>query len=122
VPIEGGTTVIEYPIHRFLVGYAPESPLGQQDTPPRFVTHTGAEVACRNVLEGNLGYVTDESCYNYFARDRSLAAPDWKLVIPLDGSGLGNQWLLGEGLSKDERPIIEDIVIYVRHRKRPIVH
>ena len=46
-------------------------------------------------------------------------ASDWKLVIPFIDNE--QSWLRGDGLSENERPIIEDIVVYFRYNARPIV-
>jgi hypothetical protein len=119
IPPGGGLPVTEYPINPFIVGYAPHNALALQDSPPSFLTRSGNRTACKNRLENSQGFLTDESCYFFFARDRSLAAPDWKVVIPVHG-GVDNRWILGDGLPEDERPIVEDIVVYVRYRKRPI--
>ncbi len=119
IPPGGGLPVTDYPIRSYIVGYAPQHALARQDSPPAFVTHTTLQPACENVLDNSQGFISDESCYRFFARDRSLGAPDWKLVIPLEG-GPDNAWLLGEGLPEDEQPVIEDIVLHIRYRTRPI--
>ena len=116
IPPSGGQPITEYPTNAFIIGYAPSSVLAQQDEPPEFVTHQ-RHTACRNEIENDQGFIDAERCYFFFARDRSLAAPDWKLVIPL--KGFDNEWLLGEGLTESDKPIIADIVLYFRYRTRP---
>ena len=61
-------------------------------------------------------------CWTTFARDRTLAAPDYKLVIPLffGGGATSTAWITGDGLPEDKRPVIEDIVLYFRYTARPI--
>ena len=57
-------------------------------------------------------------CYNYFARDRSLSAPDWKLVIPnLDDN---QAWLFGKGIAEIDKPEIQDIVLYFRYNAQSV--
>ena len=60
--------------------------------------------------------------WRHFARDRSLASLDWKLVIPIavDGIATDAAWITGDGLPEDQKPIIEDIEIYFRYRSRPV--
>jgi hypothetical protein len=116
-PPGGGMPVLDYPISTFVVGYAPQSTLAQSDEPPTYQTRSGSQAACLNRHENSQGVVEDESCFSYFARDRSLGAIDWKLVLPIDLDG--NGWIMGEGLPDNERPIIEDIVLYFRYRSRP---
>jgi hypothetical protein len=112
-----GNLVREYPIKSHTVGYAPQSPDAALDNPPDFETHTSSLLACKNEPERGGNYVTDERCYNYFARDRSLATPNLKLVIPVD-SGFGNEWVVDDEV---ENPaVIEDIVLYFRYRTRPL--
>jgi hypothetical protein len=110
-----GAVESEYPINSFIVGYAPQNSLSQEDVPPSYVSHSTGFSACKNVPEAGGDYITEERCFNYFARDRSLGSPDWKLVIPFD-VGYDNEWVLNE----DGRPIIEDIVLYIRYRTRPV--
>jgi hypothetical protein len=119
VPAGGGTPTAQYPINPYVIGYAPQSALALQEDPPTFITHSSGMPACKGVAENSQGYLDRESCYQYFARDRSLAAPDWSLVIPVTG-GSNNTWLLGDGLPESSRPIIEDIVLYLRYRRRPV--
>ena len=113
--------VLQYPIKRHVVGYAPQSVNGQRDAPPSFVTRSSPFTACVNHPERN-GSLDDADCWRNFARDRSLAAPDWKLVMPLRiGAGqTDNAWIIGDGLADEDRPLIEDIVVYFRHRTRPV--
>ena len=40
------------------------------------------------------------------------------LVIPFVENR--QSWIMGEGLPEDERPIIEDIILYFRYNSEPI--
>jgi hypothetical protein len=121
IPVGGGAPVADWPINAFTVGYAPEHEQGKSDQPLSYVSRTPALLACRNVPDYSKGFVQDESCYRYFARDRSLSTLDTTLVIPIsDSSGFGNEWVLGDKLPADEKPIVEDIVLYLRFKSRPI--
>jgi hypothetical protein len=43
---------------------------------------------------------------------------DMQLVLPfLDGE---QAWILGEGLKDEDKPVIEDIVVYIRYNAQPI--
>jgi hypothetical protein len=46
---------------------------------------------------------------------------DWKVRLPLtiDNAGTPNSWVVGSGLPREDRPIIEDIVLYFRYHSRP---
>ena len=112
---------LDYPVLTHVVGYAPESALGQRIAPPTFFVKSGELLACINEPERR-GVVDDPSCFRFFGRDRSLAAPDYTLTIPLsiDGADTKNTWLRGEGLPRAARPVIEDVVVYLRYRSRPI--
>ena len=112
-----GNLVREYPIQSYTIGYAPHSADAQVDTPAKFQSHTNALLACKNEPERGGDYVTEERCYNYFARDRSLASPDLTLVIPVD-SGFGNEWVVDT--EAEDPAVIEDIVLYFRYRTRPL--
>jgi hypothetical protein len=109
-----GSITKEFPINSFLVGYAPQNSLAQSQNTPAYVTHSNGLLACKNVPELNGNSISNESCFKYFARERSLGAPDWTLTIPF-GVAYDNDWLFGA-----DNPIIEDIVIYIRYRTRPI--
>lgn len=107
-------------VNTFIAGYAPHHAFGALDVAPDFYTKSVQYDACMN--ENNFDDLSQvhlvDYCFKYFARDRSLGAPDWKLVIPyIDDK---QAWILGDGVREDERPIVEDIVIYVRHSSRPI--
>jgi len=117
----GTLPVLSYPIRKHLIGYAPQSAQAQKDTVPAFVVRSSSFSACINNEELN-GDLLDGTCWRFFARDRSLASPDWKVIVPLfiSGGATDTAWITGEGLTEDERPIIEDIVIYFRYRSRPI--
>jgi hypothetical protein len=114
-------TPVEPKVNSYIVGYTPESAWGQLQAPPSFITQSSGFKACENawglgdpVVPGQL-----EGCFKYFARDRSLGSPDWKLIIPLVDEE--QAWLFGEGLPQNEQPVIEDIVLYFRYNARPIV-
>jgi hypothetical protein len=112
---------LSYPIRTRTVGYAPQSQLASLATPPSFYTISPPFTACVNGGEA-LGSLDGGYCWRYYARDRSLAAPDWKLIVPLkvDGISTDSAWIAQTGLSADEAPVIEDIVLYFRYRSRPI--
>ncbi|MCH2110159.1 MAG: hypothetical protein MK135_12595, partial [Polyangiaceae bacterium] len=110
----------ESKINSYIVGWSPSSDLGQLDAPPSFFTQSGELSACINnhLLADPATSGAQDGCFKFFARDRSLGAPDYTLVIPqLDRD---QEWLLGDGLPANERPIIEDIVLYFRYNDRPI--
>ncbi|MCU0664078.1 MAG: hypothetical protein MUC50_17345 [Myxococcota bacterium] len=112
---------VEPKVNVFTVGYAPQSSYGKMDVPPDFITHSTAFKACQNnwrLDDPNLQN-NEDSCFNFFGRDRSLGAPDWKLVLPLVDNE--QKWILGDGLPTEQKPLIEDIVIYFRYNSRPIV-
>lgn len=109
-----GVTRSEYPINTFIVGYAPQNSLAQKDNTPSYVTHSNGLLACKNVPELGGNVIANESCFKYFARERSLGAPDWSLTIPF-GVAYDNDWVFGA-----DQAVIEDIIIYVRYRTRPI--
>ncbi len=113
-------TDTESKINTYIVGWTPSSTLGQLDNPPSFITQSGELSSCINnhLLADPSTVDSQDGCFRYFARDRSLGAPDYTLVIPqLDRD---QEWLLGDGLPANERPIIEDIVMYFRYNDRPI--
>ena len=111
----------ESKVNVYTVGWSPYHAFGQSDSPPSFQTHSDGFFACKNdrMLADPAQRDQASSCFNFFARDRSLAAPDWKLVIPFVDNE--QSWLTGEGLPEHERPIVEDIVVYFRYNARPIV-
>jgi hypothetical protein len=121
------TSPYEPKVNVFTVGFSEKSTYGKMDTPPDFITHTGAFQSCTNnhALDDPNLRNNEDGCFNYFARDRSLGAPDWKLVIPsldversLDNGG--QSWILGEKLPENKRPVVEDIVLYFRYNAQPI--
>jgi hypothetical protein len=117
----GTLPVLQYPVRTRVVGYAPGNTYASLDSPPSFVTRSQPFTACVNAEE-ETGTLPEAPCWRYFARDRSLSSADWKVVIPLrigDGD-TQNAWIDGEGLRADERPNIDDIVLYFRYRSRPI--
>jgi hypothetical protein len=111
----------QYPIRKHLIGYAPQSDQGRMDSPPSYVTRSASFSACLNQPR-HAGKLQDAPCWRFFSRDRSLASSDWKLVIPvhIGGGATANTWILGEGLPAEDRPVIEDLVLYFRYRARPI--
>ena len=117
----GTLPVLSYPVRTQTVGYAPQSSLAQQTVPPIYATRSNPMTACINFEETH-GTLDDAPCWRLFARDRSLAAPDWKVIVPLeiDGASNDNTWVAGEGLTAQLKPIIDDIVLYFRYRTRPI--
>ena len=120
--VEPGTgPVLEYPIRRYTVGYAPQSLQALLPSPTAYSTTSTELAACINQTE-NAANLEGAGCWRFFARGRSLASLDWRLVIPLlvDGADVGNNWVAGDGLKASERPIITDIVVYFRYRSRPI--
>jgi hypothetical protein len=118
----GTVPITEYPIDIRHAGYAPESPQGQETSPPSYATISGSLQACMNQTETQGILSNQASCWDFYARDRTLAAPDWQILIPLDigGTNTGNGWLKGTGLPAAQRPEIDDIVLYIRYRSRPI--
>jgi hypothetical protein len=81
-------------------------------------------LACRNNQELEREATRDQvaGCWTYFARDRSLAAPDWIFTIPLEGQ----EWVVGIDpatklpLPQANRPQLEDVVIYLRYNARAV--
>ena len=116
----GTAPQLDFPIRTQIVGYAPQSIEGMQPSPPTYVTRSVELPACTNQPEQR-GELVGPDCWRFFARDRSLAAPDWMMILPLriGGAESGNTWLTGEGLREEERPMIENIVVYLRYRSRP---
>gem|GEM_PF-1436527 len=113
--------VSEYTVRPFVVGYAPQSNEAQLDAPRSFATRSGQLTGCLNASESTGGLSSGAECWRFFARGRSLSSMDWRLRIPikLDDANTESSWLMGRGLGRDERPIIEDIVIYLRYSSRP---
>lgn len=115
----GTDPILAYPVRKHIVAYPPANANNDKETVPEYFTRSGSFQAC-------VASATDVSaaggCYRMFARDRSLASPDWKLIIPVlvDGAGTKSQWVLGTGLKKEDRPIIEDVVVYFRYASRPV--
>lgn len=109
-----GQAVRDYPINTYIVGYAPQNSLAQRDSSPSYVTHSNGFLACKNAPESGGNVIANEGCFKFFARERSLGAPDWSLTIPF-GVAYDNDWVFGA-----DRPVIEDIVLYIRYRTRPI--
>jgi len=119
--VELGTApVLDYLIRSMVVGYAPQSRFGQESRPPTYYTRSTNLAACVDSSES--GGAPQDACWQFFARDRSLAAPDWKIVVPLwiDGGDAGNAWIAGEGLPDARKPVVSDIVLFLRYRTRPI--
>ena len=116
----GTMPVLQYPVWTWLVGYAPQSTQAQQQSIPAFFSHSQGFHACLGAEEeypfANL------QCWKVFGRDRSLAAPDWKLVIPLraGGGALESAWIAEEDMAEEDRPVVEDIVVYLRYTSRSL--
>ncbi len=114
---------LEYPIRSFVVGYAPQSTEAQQSVPRSFVTRSSLLRACLNFEEDGVTepLARDAACWRFFGRDRSLSAMDWRLRVPVmvDGAATESAWVLGSGVRREERPLIEDIVVYFRYQTRP---
>lgn len=110
----------ESAVNTYIVGWTPTNALGQLDNPPSFLSQSGELRACINnhLLADPASVDGQEGCFHYFARDRSLGAPDYTLVIPQVDEA--QDWVMGDGLDSDEAPIIEDIVLYFRYNDRPI--
>ncbi|MEW5847247.1 MAG: dickkopf-related protein [Myxococcota bacterium] len=117
----GSLPELDYPIRTQVVGYSSESAQGQQTQPPTYFVRSGELNACLNQAE-SAGRLDGGSCWHFFGRDRSLASPDYTLYIPLaiDGENTSNSWITGAGLPESQRPVIEDVVLYLRYRTRPI--
>ena len=117
----GTDPVVSYPTETWVAGYAPQHANALISDGPSFATRSQRLPACINQAEVG-GRPDWARCWQFFARDRSLAAPDWKLILPLriGGAATGNTWLLGDGLRQEEKPIIEDLVLYFRYRSRAI--
>jgi hypothetical protein len=122
-----------YPTRVWTVGYAPQNSNALQEVPPAYTVRSSSFSMCMG--EDEVGALqkgweggTEESnansggCWKTFARDRSLASLDQKLIIPVwvDDAATGNHWVLGEGLKDDERPLIEDIIVNFRFLSRPV--
>jgi hypothetical protein len=88
--------------------------------PDSFLTHSQTFTACVNNwrLEDPNTVNQEDTCYNYFARDRSLGTQDMTLVLPAVSDR--QSWLLGDGMKDNEKPIIEDIILYFRYNSEPI--
>lgn len=119
---EGQLPQVQYPIRRHIIGYAPQAEEAREETPPTFVTRSGLLSSCLNQPERGGDLSDSPACWRYFARGRSLSSLDWKITVPIniDNAGTENTWILGDGLSDEERPLIEDIVIYFRYSSRPV--
>ena len=113
--------ISEYTIRPFTIGYAPQSNEANRSQPLSFATRSGLLRGCLNAGVESGSIESGAECWRYFARGRSLSANDWKLRIPtlIDDANTENSWILGQGLPSDTRPIIEDIVIYLRYHSRP---
>jgi TolA-binding protein len=114
------TNDIENKVEVYQVGWAPQNSNSDLDNPDTFLTHSQAFTACQNnwKLEDPNSRNNEDACYNYFARDRSLGTLDMTFVLPsVDGS---QNWVFGDGLPDEEKPIIEDIILYFRYNSQPI--
>jgi len=86
--ITSPTGRLDFQINTYLVGPAPQNLANQAPTPPPFETRS-------STWQAWTGSATDvpESAFTRLARDRTLAAPDWVLVIPDVGSA--QRWVFG---------------------------
>ena len=105
------------PLHQCFGGDLSGPFCGNGHGPPR--RESAAQRVLDHAQESN---ANPGGCWKTFARDRSLASLDQKLIIPVwvDDAATGNHWILGEGLKDDERPLIEDIIVNFRHVSRPV--
>jgi len=117
----GTMPTLTYPVRKHIIGYAPQSLEAAKDQPASFYTVSQPFTACVNAPEVQ-GSLDAGLCWRYFARDRALASPDWKIIIPLQvgGASADSAWITGDGLVADEAPVIEDIIVYFRYRSRPV--
>jgi hypothetical protein len=110
--LPGSTTKMGIVVNTFKIG----SPVIESATQKAFQVPSANFDACvnQNSIEQNA------FCWNYFARDRSLAAPDWILSIPLENQ----QWIVGidqntgASIPEKQRGIIEDLVLNIRYSSR----
>jgi len=107
----------------FLSTFKVGSPVVDSSAQQAFQTRSSKFSACVNnsALETVENHDQPVSCWNLFARDRSLAAPDWILTIPVDTQ----KWLIGiddaTGLpiADRDKAIMEDVIVYLRYNARP---
>jgi hypothetical protein len=113
--------VSQYTIQPFTIGYAPQSNEAQRSTPTTFATRSGQMRSCINSEEMAGSLASGAECWRFFARGRSLSANGWQLRIPIliDDANTDSAWVIGRNLPRDQRPIIEDIVVYLRYHSRP---
>jgi hypothetical protein len=100
----------DFQINTYTVGPAPQSLLNQAPNPPAFVTSSVVWPAWTGST------APPDASFMYFARDRTLAAPDWVLVIPDVGGA--QRWVLGQDVDPTSLPVIENLVLYVRYNAR----
>jgi hypothetical protein len=111
---------IEAKTEVYQVGWAPQHAFANLENPDTFLTHSQAFSACQNNwnLEDPNLRKGEDNCYNFFARDRSLSTLDMTFVMPyVDGK---QDWVFGDGLKDEEKPVIEDIILYFRYNSQPI--
>lgn len=115
--VSNGIARTSIPLNTYRVGYASVNAGAGESTAPQFFTETRSLTACLQNRADRRATVDDPSCFFYFARDRSLAAPDWQIYIPLptDDDGSTNYTLRDKQIAVVDRPIIDDIVIYFRY-------
>ena len=130
----GTLPVLQYPLRQHIVQYPPQNPKTNLSELPKFFTRSAEFAGCvtEPVMDESGKLIGTEPsygpsfesapCWRYFARDRSLAALDYKIIIPLsvDGAATDSAWIAGDGLPEDQRPVIEDIVVHFRYRTRPV--
>lgn len=105
-------------VNIFNIGVANDSAVGSMSKPPTFYSVSTDEKGCTVSSPVNV-----QDCWKLFARDRSLAAPDWKLIIPLyynEDLASEQGWLLGLDKVPEEKPIIQDILLYFRYHRAPV--
>jgi hypothetical protein len=109
----------ENALNKYIVGFAPQNLAYQREEPPDFIMYSNTFSACINNsrLDEPNSKSNEDSCFNFFARDRSLATDDMELILPFVDDE--QKWILGEGVKDGKKPMIEDIVLYFRYNAEP---
>jgi hypothetical protein len=104
---------LDFKINTYLVGPAPQSLLNQAPTPPPFETRSAT-------WDAFIGSVSDipEASFTRLARDRTLAAPDWVLVIP--DVGVSQRWIMGIDVPADSKPNVSSMSLKIRYNSQPM--
>jgi hypothetical protein len=107
-------------VNVFTAGWPLGDALGRMNGDPTFMTRSMDLSACKNNsrLMDVATRDSEHGCYRFFARDRSLAAPDYTIVLPYVDDE--QSWIFGDGLPDNRNPVIEDIVLYFRYNAQPI--